>query len=197
MIANKRTRSQMKEDLQLFLSSKTSTFVEWLHIVLKKLKEVHVTNPDVFKKPVKRKSNEFTSTEEELKKVKKEKKEEAKALKKARKEAKASKELQKCLTDDLPITANKLSEARKIVVMKENRFGQTSVACDKSIDEDSFDIPLLSEISASNEEELELIEKKIKSVKSRLGLHVESDEEDCLNIKPDPGNYSFYTAILH
>lgn len=45
MVANKRTKSQMNEDLQLFLSTKTSTFVDWLHIVLKKLKEVHVTNP--------------------------------------------------------------------------------------------------------------------------------------------------------
>lgn len=45
MVANKRTKSQMNEDLQLFLASQTSTFVDWLHIVLKKLKEVHVTNP--------------------------------------------------------------------------------------------------------------------------------------------------------
>lgn len=45
MVANKRTKSQMKEDLQLFLSNKTAAFVDWLHIVLKKLKEVTVTNP--------------------------------------------------------------------------------------------------------------------------------------------------------
>lgn len=45
MVANKRTKSQMNEDLQLFLNNKTSTFVDWLHIVLKKLKEVTVTNP--------------------------------------------------------------------------------------------------------------------------------------------------------
>lgn len=45
MVANKRTKSQMTEDLNLFLSTKTSTFVDWLHIVLKKLKEVTVTNP--------------------------------------------------------------------------------------------------------------------------------------------------------
>lgn len=45
MVANKRSKSQMNEDLGLFLANKTSTFVEWLHIVLKKLKEVTVTNP--------------------------------------------------------------------------------------------------------------------------------------------------------
>ncbi|KAJ8913036.1 hypothetical protein NQ315_002052 [Exocentrus adspersus] len=39
MVANKRTKSQMNEDLNLFLSTKTSTFVDWLHVVLKKLKE--------------------------------------------------------------------------------------------------------------------------------------------------------------
>lgn len=45
MVANKRSKSQMNEDLKLFLASKTETFVDWLHIVLKKLKEVTVTNP--------------------------------------------------------------------------------------------------------------------------------------------------------
>lgn len=45
MVANKRSRSQMAEDLNLFLSKKTSSFVNWLHVVLKKLREVSVTNP--------------------------------------------------------------------------------------------------------------------------------------------------------
>lgn len=47
MVANKRSKSQMNEDLKLFLASRTETFVDWLHIVLKKLKEVTVTNPGV------------------------------------------------------------------------------------------------------------------------------------------------------
>lgn len=45
MVANKRTKSQMNDDLQLFLTNKTATFVDWLQIVLKKLKEITVTNP--------------------------------------------------------------------------------------------------------------------------------------------------------
>lgn len=45
MVANNRSKIQMAQDLELFLSNKTSTFVNWLHIVLKKLKEVTVTNP--------------------------------------------------------------------------------------------------------------------------------------------------------
>lgn len=44
MVANKRTRSQMDEDLQLFLTSNTKTFTSWLHTVLQKLQEVTVAS---------------------------------------------------------------------------------------------------------------------------------------------------------
>ncbi|XP_050344088.1 zinc finger CCCH domain-containing protein 14 [Nymphalis io] len=43
MVANKRTRAQMEDDLQLFLGDNTEMFVNWLHQVLKKLQEVTVT----------------------------------------------------------------------------------------------------------------------------------------------------------
>lgn len=42
MVANKRTRAQMEDDLQLFLGDNTELFVNWLHQVLKKLQEVTV-----------------------------------------------------------------------------------------------------------------------------------------------------------
>lgn len=45
MVANKRTRSQMDDDLQLFLGDNTELFVNWLHQVLKKLQEVTVAAP--------------------------------------------------------------------------------------------------------------------------------------------------------
>lgn len=45
MVANKRTRTQMEDDLQLFLVDNTKLFVNWLHQVLKKLQEVTVTAP--------------------------------------------------------------------------------------------------------------------------------------------------------
>ncbi|GBP69079.1 Zinc finger CCCH domain-containing protein 14 [Eumeta japonica] len=45
MVANKRTRAQMEDDLQLFLGDNTQLFVNWLHQVLKKLEEVTVTTP--------------------------------------------------------------------------------------------------------------------------------------------------------
>lgn len=44
MVANKRTRAQMEDDLQLFLGDNTELFVNWLHQVLKKLQEVTVTS---------------------------------------------------------------------------------------------------------------------------------------------------------
>ena len=40
MVANKRTKSQMNADLNLFLGSQTDIFVTWLHEVLTKLQEV-------------------------------------------------------------------------------------------------------------------------------------------------------------
>lgn len=45
MVANKRTRAQMEDDLQLFLGDNTELFVNWLHQVLKKLQEVTVAAP--------------------------------------------------------------------------------------------------------------------------------------------------------
>ncbi|CAK1543194.1 unnamed protein product [Leptosia nina] len=42
MVANKRTQTQMEDDLQLFLGDNTELFVNWLHQVLKKLQEVTV-----------------------------------------------------------------------------------------------------------------------------------------------------------
>ncbi|KAG7301991.1 hypothetical protein JYU34_013441 [Plutella xylostella] len=49
MVANKRTRLQMEDDLQLFLGDNTVQFVNWLHQVLQKLQEVTVTAPVVAK----------------------------------------------------------------------------------------------------------------------------------------------------
>lgn len=40
MVANKRSKKQMREDLNLFLGENTEIFVNWLHQVLEKLQEV-------------------------------------------------------------------------------------------------------------------------------------------------------------
>lgn len=44
MVANRRSREQMEDDLQLFLGSNTEEFTGWLHQVLQKLQEVTVAN---------------------------------------------------------------------------------------------------------------------------------------------------------
>lgn len=44
MVANKRNKEQMDEDLHLFLGKHTSLFTSWLHQVLQKLQEVTVAN---------------------------------------------------------------------------------------------------------------------------------------------------------
>ncbi|CAH1982177.1 unnamed protein product [Acanthoscelides obtectus] len=160
MVANKRTKSQMNEDLHLFLNDKTETFVEWLHIVLKKLKEVTVTNPEVYKRVAKRKSD---NSDAKVKKEKKTKKSSYIALKPEDKPVKDKEDL------------NKIAENRKITVLDGSEDMQ-----------DKFDIPLLSEVNASNKESLEEIEQRIRNVKSRLGLLVDSDIEIELDDK-EPG----------
>nr|CAI5868797.1 unnamed protein product [Callosobruchus analis] len=159
MVANKRTKSQMNEDLHLFLSDKTDTFVEWLHIVLKKLKEVTVTNPEVYKRVAKRKSDHLDTI---VKKEKKNKKAPNIALKSEDKPEKNKEDV------------NKIADNRKITIIHGSENMQ-----------DNFDIPLLSEVNASNTESLKDIEQRIRNVKSRLGLLVDSDIEIELDEK-DP-----------
>lgn len=74
------------------------------------------------------------------------------------------------MTDDLPLNVH-LSEHRRVTVMNESYQNN-------SVNNDSFDIPLLSEVNMSTEEELQDLEKKIRNVKSRLGLLVESEGEE-------------------
>ncbi|XP_063365156.1 zinc finger CCCH domain-containing protein 14 [Cydia amplana] len=71
MVANKRTRAQMEDDLQLFLGDNTELFVNWLHQVLKKLQEVTVTAP--IKVPESEKIKDSSSSKEKKTKDKKDK----------------------------------------------------------------------------------------------------------------------------
>ena len=57
MVANNRTKTQMEEDLGLFLNNNTTAFTNWLHAVLEKLKKVtleEVTKKEVKKKKIKK-----------------------------------------------------------------------------------------------------------------------------------------------
>lgn len=147
MVANRRSKSQMNEDLNLFLNTKTSAFVEWLHVVLKKLKEVTVTNPEVYKKVAKRKSSDQADS-----KVKKEK-------------------------------VKKIENVKKEGQEESNESVKNSTSRDKN-NVGEFDIPLLSDVNSSNENDLKEIEAKIRNVKSRLGIVVDGDvDEELLRIK--------------
>ncbi|XP_049700538.2 zinc finger CCCH domain-containing protein 14 [Helicoverpa armigera] len=87
MVANKRTRAQMEDDLQLFLGDNTELFVNWLHQVLKKLQEVTVATP--LKATERDKSKERSDSKERKSKEKKTKDKQKKSdLKKAKKKDK-------------------------------------------------------------------------------------------------------------
>ncbi|XP_052749602.1 zinc finger CCCH domain-containing protein 14 [Galleria mellonella] len=86
MVANKRTRAQMEDDLQLFLGDNTDLFVNWLHQVLKKLQEVTVTAP--IKSTEKEKSKEKSSSKEHKSKDKKDKGKKSDSIKKSKKKGK-------------------------------------------------------------------------------------------------------------
>lgn len=149
---------------------------------------------DVYKKVAKRKTDSLPKASA---KVKKEKKDKTKSGKKSKKQDIAKPIIKdipqvKSLTDDLPVEASKLSEMRKIVVMQGGI--NNNAANIESVIEDTFDIPPLSEVAMSNETELMEIEKRIKSVKSRLGLQVPSDDEDddIVDIKTESGLFINY-----
>lgn len=132
---------------------------------------------EVYKKVAEKRK--YDETEKSDIRVKKEKKGKVKQRKLRNKDVV---KVEKSLTDDLPITATALAEKRKVVIMRENQAG--------SVNEDNFDIPPLSAVQMSTtESELADIERQIKTVKSRLGLIIESDSDDgdFINLKAEPG----------
>ncbi|KAJ8966860.1 hypothetical protein NQ314_003254 [Rhamnusium bicolor] len=129
---------------------------------------------EIYKKATKRKSNDLPD-------VKVKKRKEGRGFLKTKKADLSPVEAgqSQSLTDDLPINVNQLSEQRKITIVNENRTND-------HVFDDNFDIPLLSEVNMSSEKDLEDIEKKIRNVKSRLGLLVDSDiEEELPEIKTE------------
>lgn len=78
MVANRRSREQMEDDLQLFLGSNTEEFTGWLHQVLQKLQEVTVANLER-----KRKASTGDSEGENIKKEKRRKSSERKKVRRA------------------------------------------------------------------------------------------------------------------
>ncbi|PNF41804.1 hypothetical protein B7P43_G02604 [Cryptotermes secundus] len=76
MVANKRSREQMEDDLQLFLGSNTEEFTSWLHQVLQKLQEVTVASLE--------RKRKFSTGDGEGENLKKEKRKKSSERKKVR-----------------------------------------------------------------------------------------------------------------
>lgn len=168
MVANKRTKAQMEDDLQLFLRSDTQIFVEWLQQVLKKLKEVQITNPEVCSsfKELKRKAT-MEIVEVAIKKEKKgckiEKKNNSRIV------TIESDVPGKSLTDEIPVQAKKLVE-------KLQQKAEANVLLNV-VHEDTFDIPSLAEMN--NLEEM-------KDESRKVMLKSDSDDDDdFINIRAD------------
>ncbi|KAI5643301.1 hypothetical protein NE865_04719 [Phthorimaea operculella] len=97
MVANKRTRAQMEDDLQLFLGDNTELFVNWLHQVLKKLQEVTVPaapkEPEKIKEKVKEKKEKKSKDKKDKDKTKSSKKTDS--VKKSKKKDKHKQKIRK------------------------------------------------------------------------------------------------------
>ncbi|EAT36835.1 AAEL011111-PA, partial [Aedes aegypti] len=193
MVANKRSRQQMVDDLTLFLGSQTEVFVNWLHQVLQKLEEV--TLPAT------------SGTSEQ--KDKKDKKKDKKARKKDKTpEAKDREEdqhtpphpaqlggsIQDVFANQLIQHAKKTMDVEGNVTKKDPRETTPPIRDNSnSRTGNEFDIPTISEIAGQSAlskhqkelSELEEIQQKIKQAKKQLRSmgSDESEDEDFLNIK--------------
>ncbi|XP_053608512.1 zinc finger CCCH domain-containing protein 14 [Plodia interpunctella] len=113
MVANKRTRAQMEDDLQLFLGDNTELFVNWLHQVLKKLQEVTVTTP--LKPAEKEKSKERSISKDRKSKDKKDKSKKGETLKKSKKKEKEKEKSHKKKEDKKSHKSKKKSKHHEMI----------------------------------------------------------------------------------
>ncbi|KAG4070210.1 hypothetical protein HA402_003900 [Bradysia odoriphaga] len=201
MVANKRSKQQMTEDLNLFLGSNTDPFVGWLHQVLQKLQEV--TLPPTTTATTSSSAKRKTSTSESTDKKKKDKK-----LKRSHK----TKSIDSTDTQQKPATppppsitdvfADHLIQKAKTGLMLENAVNVKTKAehlAKESNDKkssDDFDIPTITEI-AENEvvkvnrrkelNDLAELQKQINKAKRHLRTlnSEESEDEDFVKIEDD------------
>lgn len=200
MIANKRSKSQMIDDLGLFLGAQTDTFVQWLCEVLKKLNQVTLSTNT--------KNKSLEEPAQSGKKDKKEKKKDKKEREKKKSESSsgtANKGITDVFAEDLIEKAKKTlqieSKSKAAVKKEEKRKAKTpdppsptSKSTSKSKD-DGFDIPTISEIAENAVEQhihkrelaqLQELQKQIDLAKKQLkSMITESDDEDLLNLGDD------------
>ncbi|XP_055301894.1 zinc finger CCCH domain-containing protein 14 [Sitodiplosis mosellana] len=184
MVANKRSKEQMIDDLGLFLEENTDTFVSWLHQVLEKLQEVTLP-PNVQKS--KRKTSESSTTEKRDKKVKPKKRGKTPDKSPVRSTTPPIQSTSTSITD--VFADHLIQKAKKVIepplsVKKAERNGGTT--------NDGFDIPTISEIAKKavgavvcrkEITELAELQKKIDQAKRQLRhMTDESDDEDFINL---------------
>ncbi|XP_055641853.1 zinc finger CCCH domain-containing protein 14 [Toxorhynchites rutilus septentrionalis] len=212
MVANKRSRQQMIDDLTLFLGSQTEVFVSWLHQVLQKLEEVTLpataVAPTTAGKISKESSGKRKGGEQ---KERKDKKKDKKTKKKEKSPDPKETAIEEQHTPPHPsqlgvgsiqdVFANQFIQQAKrtldieVSVPKKDTRDRTPPLQDNSHPRmgNDFDIPTISEIAGHSAlqkhqkelSELEEIQQRIKQAKKQLRSmrSDESEDEDFLNIK--------------
>lgn len=208
MVANKRSRQQMIDDLTLFLGGQTEVFVSWLHQVLQKLEEVTLpaTASSIAKdgKPAKDNSNSTVGKRKiSEQKDKKDKKRDKKSKRKDKTpepvetgevhtpphpgQLSGVSSIQEVFANQLIQRAKKTLEIEGSVPKKDMRE-MTPPLRDNSDSQkgNEFDIPTISEIAGQSAlqkhqkelSELEEIQQKIKQAKKQLRSMGSDESED-------------------
>ncbi|XP_059619673.1 zinc finger CCCH domain-containing protein 14 [Phlebotomus argentipes] len=205
MVANKRSKQQMIEDLTLFLGSNTGEFVTWLHQVLQKLQEVSLPATLPPPKTSKRKASESSDTthKKEKRKEKKSKKpgkgpasnSSSKSMEKPKATSSAAPSITDVFADQLIQKAKKTMQSEATVNVKKRERTPEAIRAQDETPENDFDIPTITQIAENTVEqtrrkellELEEIQKKIYQAKRQLSKLTsdESEDEDFINLKAD------------
>lgn len=200
MVANKRSKSQMTEDLGLFLGDNTAEFVEWLHQVLQKLQEVAIPASAVVQKSSssssKRKPTSSESKKDKKKKSKRDQHEDGSTTPPTVGAKKAIEVSAGTATPSITdvFAEHLIQKARSTMSVDKVK---TKDECDVGKIDD-FDIPTISEMTESvvitNNRRKDLstladLQKKINQAKRQLrtfgSADDESEDEDFINIKDD------------
>lgn len=196
MVANKRSKQQMTEDLNLFLGSNTDPFVGWLHQVLQKLQEVTLPPTTAStSSAAKRKTSASESNDKKKKDKKLKRSHKTKSIENVDEQQKPATPPPPSITD---VFADHLIQKAKTNLMLENSVNikTKSEQLTKDMTSDDFDIPTITEI-AENEvvkvnrrkelSDLAELQKQINKAKRHLRTlnSEESEDEDFVNIEDD------------
>ncbi|XP_034238752.1 zinc finger CCCH domain-containing protein 14 [Thrips palmi] len=171
MVANKRSRQQMEDDLQLFLGDSTSTFTAWLHTVLNKLQQVTVNNTELKKGSEKKRPSIDDEKKDKRKKLKKEKdKEKPEKLGKAQEKSKIKNSAGEDKTED---TNRSQIQGKQI----------KSEPVDRAVPEASLQSKLSTHVNHQSASSITSTIQERNSSEARA--NEEEDDDDFINIKAD------------